>query len=329
MNISTLSIGQIRVREIGYEVLKSYSIDPVRNKDKEHEAYRAVFNQLQEDQIIHCDRYTGCKVKDKDVSHAYMNWIKMNSRKLSVGSMENFAFSRMIFHGSVDDSYFNQDKRVFQCGSRYSTTTRAILSLLNGEEVPTDNMSISYFIHSGVSEIHTGNHRMLAYKLIGKSDFPLEAVHFFEECSPNESLNHALLFLEGFNRNIEFNNQPEFAIEIASELEENSLLCQFIRHELMEEEKCMSDLRQYSNSSSLDIQEFKNYIDAFHAVQSRKIPVGKIKKAWKKCKSFFKYEEEREHDFNKKQRKKIKGRLEQWLNGEQATNPNEALQDSY
>lgn len=56
-------------------------------------------------------------------------------------------------------------------------------------------MDIRYYVNSGMSVIHDGNHRMAGYKLAGYTNFPMDKVIVYNDIF-DKRLNDSLFILE-------------------------------------------------------------------------------------------------------------------------------------
>jgi hypothetical protein len=228
MNTSIPSAGQRRVRQIAAQIwddfAKSLSLS-VLAKEYKHDAYEALLSRLKEDQIIKDDLYTGCRVDYMEVAMSYVEWIgstkgpELTAEEAGVieGFLLHDKFNRICFNGSavesqggavrLNDSAVESHMRpiclkpepprlVYEGGyTRASTTARAVLTRIKGGYWPSYETGSTYYVNSKIMNVGTGNHRFLAFKLLGDNKFPADRMSFYKDY-PDENLNQALLYLE-------------------------------------------------------------------------------------------------------------------------------------
>lgn len=200
------SIGQAQVLQIALEMLEEFCIDPVTLwENTDSRAYNTLLVRLANDSTVCNDPYTGGRIVEAGVANSYINWLtnraQSSSERVSKQRFLSLDFNRMAFMGSVAGSWnIDPERKVYQGGARASVTARAVLTLAKGGKLDTNDFSLSYLANSRIMRITGGNHRLLAYKLLGIADFPTE--HLLDhqltmyEDLPNERLNQALLRLE-------------------------------------------------------------------------------------------------------------------------------------
>ncbi|MBB6274047.1 hypothetical protein HDF26_004520 [Pedobacter cryoconitis] len=99
--------------------------------------------------------------------------------------------------------------------------------------LPTDYLSVRFYINSGITIVCEGNHRMLAFKLTGITDFPLTEVKYFDDYMHSSELNEALLAIEKWFPNILINNipdDPKDILQIYHDLNKNNVLLRYLQH---------------------------------------------------------------------------------------------------
>jgi hypothetical protein len=214
MNISIPSAGQRRVRQIAAQIWddfpKSLSLSVLAKEDK-HDAYEALLSRLKEEQVIKDDLYTGCRVDYMEVAMSYVEWIgstkgpELTAEEAGVieGFLLHDKFNRICFNGSAVESQMKPvclkpepPRLVYQGGyARESTTARAVLTRIKGGYWPSYQTGSTYYVNSKIMDVGTGNHRFLAFKLLGDERFPADTMSFYKDY-PDENLNQALLYLE-------------------------------------------------------------------------------------------------------------------------------------
>lgn len=204
------SLGQKQAWNIAKAVLEETGINPL-TADGElpnqigYAAYSTFLRRLKEDPLVRQDLYTSQRIIKKEVATSYINWLIKNGTKrtvpLAAGTQIDVDFNRIAFHGSSIGCAFGKLKvgqRIYQGGSARATgsTARAALTLANGDAIPVGEMRMNYLTNSRILCVLLGNHRAIAYKLLGVRNFPAQIVDLCDD-SPNEELNRALLYLEG------------------------------------------------------------------------------------------------------------------------------------
>ena len=223
--------------------MKEFPIDPLTAEEDEiegiaYQAYQALLNQLSEDQIVRTDRYTGCRIVEKEVATSYINWLMKSATRSATQvpphGQINVDFNRMAFFGSSIGSGMGQElkirQRIYQGGSRTpSVTARAVLTLVKGGAPSTWLMRMDYLVNSRILYISGGNHRSIAYKLLGLTNFPAEKITVYDDF-PDEPLNRALLCLESLytlpdprDTKIVVGSQQTLALELGEKYGANSL----------------------------------------------------------------------------------------------------------
>lgn len=209
-----LSDGQLQVWQIAREILAEYGLNPVTMDEYRHAAaYDSLLSRLANNPLIRQDRYTGCLVVDKQVANSYLDWLATNWRKAGRVVRKNLPhavlpldFDRMVFGGSTSGSWeLDFTWRMYQGGvARPLSTARAIMTLVAGADLYTDKLAITYFANSRIVQPTGGNHRLMAYKLLGIANLSTDSLRAGEvlvcEDAPDEQLNQALLFLEQLER---------------------------------------------------------------------------------------------------------------------------------
>jgi hypothetical protein len=214
MNRSLLSDGQAQVWQIAAEVLAEYRIDPVTTDENKHAApYQALLNRLANDPLIRQDRYTGCLIADKQVANSYINWLTTKCLEADRLVKKNLPstvlpvdFNRMDFGGSTSGAWeLDFTQRMYMGGvERPLSTARAMLTLAAGADLYSTKLCITYFANSCIMQPTGGNHRLMAYKLLGIAGFSADKLRagkvLVYEDIPDERLNRALLCLERLER---------------------------------------------------------------------------------------------------------------------------------
>ncbi|OUJ69888.1 hypothetical protein [Hymenobacter crusticola] len=218
-----LSPGQKEAWRIAASVLKEFALDPVCVKQEGEIVYNTFLSRLAESQTIQEDVYTGSRILEKDVAENYVEWIIAKALEIKGEFSEELTlpidFKRMNFNGSVyGEWYTDPERKLYKGGARTpSSTARAVLTLASGADLYIGEMNISYYVNSKIMQITGGNHRMMAYKLLGISTFPVGklfnsslanknqsqlnrgSLTLYDDF-PNEALNKALLWVESFYR---------------------------------------------------------------------------------------------------------------------------------
>lgn len=205
------SPGQNQVWNLARAVLAEFPVNPTTTKGAEesdgigYHVYKTFLSRLKKDRVVRQDLYTGRRIVKKEVATSYVEWLTKNAtaRVAPVAAGDPIAvdFNRIAFYGSAIGSGMSEPlavrQRVYEGGSSRPTgsTARAVLTLVKGDDLPTDGLDMTYLSRSRVLCVTGGNHRAIAYKLLGLRNFPLEKVKICDDC-PNEALNQALLCLE-------------------------------------------------------------------------------------------------------------------------------------
>ena len=285
--------------QIAAEVLKEFRIDPVVLSEHSDSApYSALLHRLADDSIVRNDLYTGARIVEKEVANSYIEWL-INARQHSNRSKQasekrllSIDFNRMAFFGSIAGSWgIDPERKVYEGGVRAATVTaRAVLTLAKGDELYSDKFEISYLVNSRIMRITGGNHRLLAYKLLGIAEFPTgnltdQQVTLYDD-SPNERLNTALLCLESLYtshdpRNNEIKGIPgneELVMQLAeaygaySESAGYTGLYDFVKEDLAQlRSRLLNRLGQseHHNPTLADLADYANAYQCFQGYTSQ------------------------------------------------------------
>jgi hypothetical protein len=313
------SPGQNQVWCIAKAILEEFDINPTttdggEEKDAGYEAYKTLLCRLEKDQIVQQDIYTGQLIIEKDVATSYVNWLCNNAIKsvalVASGEQIDVDFNRISFNGSSIGSGMSEplkvQQRIYQGGSKKpkGSTARAVLTLVKGDDIPTDGMRMTYLFNSRILIVTNGNHRAIAYKLLGLRNFPVEKLDIYDDY-PNEKLNQALLRLESLYtlydpRNTSISIRNESDLDLALKLGEAygadspgtlpSELYYFTKHDLSDPK---SEKSAGMNTTFLDL--LKLYTDIY-----QKLPTPRPQAWWQRLfqsgdktpQRVMKYEEE-------------------------------------
>jgi len=234
------SAGQAQVRQIAAEVLSEFPINPITlSEKKDDRVYKILLTRLAQNSTVQADLYTGSRIVEKEVANSYFGWLTDTKRSRSEQMLGKrllpLDFNRMDFHGSVAGSWeIDSERKIYEGGMRNTVTARAVLTLAKGDMLYSEGLGIEYLINSRIVRITGGNHRLLAYKLLGIADLPTEnlqerQVSLYEDL-PNEPLNQALLRLESLCVSHDprlraitgFDGQEELVLQLAGEYQPES-----------------------------------------------------------------------------------------------------------
>ncbi|GAB3637850.1 hypothetical protein GCM10027422_34400 [Hymenobacter arcticus] len=209
MTYSHLSAGQVQVWKIATQILDEFNLNPTTTNEQQGAvAYQTLLDRFAQDSVIRQDYYTGCRIVAKQVANSYIVWLatKQRSKKISPGAALPIAFDRMDFHGSVNGGWeLDFERQVYQGGVRTpAVTARAVLTLAQGATLYPEKIGITYFANSRIMQLTGGNHRLLAYKLLGIPAISLEKLEACQvvvyDDDSDEQLNKDLLCLEALER---------------------------------------------------------------------------------------------------------------------------------
>ncbi|MGI4735031.1 MAG: hypothetical protein ACRYG7_07625 [Janthinobacterium lividum] len=208
--MQSISPGQIRVQELASQFLKENPLlDPQKLKETSpqgYDSYKKFLALLEHDPIVCADPLLAQRIVVREVAISYVAWLgatsygELNSTQVPI----LINFHRMMFGGSCfGNSYKEQDyeRKVYQGCARTSTVSaRAVLTLANGGVVFGSHINLVYYTKSRILDISTGNHRLLACKMLGiptlaNIDVDPKCITICDD-QPNEPLNSALLYFE-------------------------------------------------------------------------------------------------------------------------------------
>nr|GEW82228.1 hypothetical protein [Tanacetum cinerariifolium] len=208
-DVQSISPGQVQIQKLASQFLQESLIDPQKLDEKTPEgcrSYRDFLDRLEHDPIVCNDSLLAQCIVVRDVAISYVKWLEATRHgELDATQVPIVLdFHRMVFGGSCfGNSMKEQDyeRKVYQGCARTSTVTaRAVLTLANGDVVPGSNINLVYYAQSRILDISTGNHRLLACKMLGIPT--LANINVAPKCitiyndQPNETLNRALLYFE-------------------------------------------------------------------------------------------------------------------------------------
>lgn len=196
--MSALTPGQVRVRELALPLAASYAqlhTDWFAGK-KLGALYDQLYAYLRTDPLLKTDPVTSQPLGCPTISRNYISWLAAISQPYE-RPVHDLKFDTVIFYGSVAGSVIKSpDAPAWSGGQRWETTVRAILTLMADLPMYTKQMlEIRYYRQSGILVGSEGNHRLLAYVLVGRSDIPTLTIYDEQE-PPDPVFNEALKFVE-------------------------------------------------------------------------------------------------------------------------------------
>lgn len=196
--MNALTPGQVRVRELALPLAPMYrQLDEDWSTSEELEAlYQQLYTHLCTDPLLKIDPVTSQPLGCPTISRNYISWLAAISQP-STHPVHDLQFDTVIFRGSVAGSVMESpDAPAWSGGQRWTTTVRAILTLMAELPMYTKYMAdIRYYRQSGILVGCEGNHRLLAYVLVGRSDIPTLTMYDEQEL-PDLDFNEALKFVD-------------------------------------------------------------------------------------------------------------------------------------
>jgi hypothetical protein len=200
--MTTLTAGQVRIREIINKYLKIYQkIKTTTISQDKDKALKRLFihirKKFEADPIITKDIITGQQLGYSKIAKSYLRWLDKYDTRTRI--TENFPPVQLDHF--VYDYGDLQEKRqlpAYTGGIKWASTISCLFGLAEGKKLERGGLDAIYYNKAGILTISSGgNHRLLAHVLWGEPSIqPHHLIMIEETNSPNPQLNRALLIIE-------------------------------------------------------------------------------------------------------------------------------------